>query len=407
MPQDSVLDWLGRATAKIQQFMSPNTPSYNPDSGPSKRQPKAEKAADDQLGILEDTGQSPPISVSDTGRAEQRGDPGAAGAPSDPGAAQDQSAADGPSSLDTVPTARDVSPEQTKTKPRWELLGVDSAAPVIGKVMNDPDPRLGLAIPNRTASSVSDGVFAGQYYVAAASHVGLSHVAQGNPRQDAYNFAVTTSGRLVIAIADGMGSRPQSQVGATHFCDSVAFAASVRPDDSATEYLCAAAKRAGDVAEVTYRLDRDAVSFVAAVAVVDRQRCDVARIGDVSAFSINAEGEIVEMFPTDNEHVNVVDRSLPTRDVEPKPELVETYGTPRIVLATDGLANDLRTSTALRSWLGSVWAALPTAHAMSDALRYRRRGSHDDRTAVLIAIPEATSAKLAKEGSPDAREVVP
>lgn len=286
---------------------------------------------------------------------------------------------------ESAPSQEDA-PAEPQLVPCWEGVDVGSTAPVIGNVLGGTEPRLGAAIPHRTPSCASDGLGVGQFYVAAASHVGLSHVVHGTPRQDAYNFALTTSGRLVVAVADGMGSRPQSQVGATHFCDSVAFAASDRPYDSAAEYLLAAAVRAGDVAAVSYHLERDAVSFVGAVAVIDGDRCEVARVGDVSAFSINAEGELTELFTTGEGHVNVVGRSLPAENPL-EPELIIVREMRRIVLATDGLANDLRTSPAARSWLGRVWARLPTAHAMSDALRYERRGSHDDRTVVVVAVP--------------------
>ena len=287
----------------------------------------------------------------------------------------------------------DAYPTEPRSVPSWQVVEVDSKAPLIGKVLGGSEPRLGTAIAHRTPSCASDGVGVGQFYVAAASHVGLSHVAQGTPRQDAYNFALTTSGRLVVAVADGMGSRPRSQVGATHFCDSVALAASTTPDDSAAAYLAAAAARARGVAEVSYRLEPDAVSFVGAVAVIDGDRCEVARIGDVSAFAIDAEGELTELFATDESHVNVVGRSLPAAGAV-EPELTAARGMRRIVLATDGLANDLRTSAAARSWLGEVWAGLPTAHAMSNALRYRRRGSHDDRTAVVVAVPEPVASPV-------------
>jgi serine/threonine protein phosphatase PrpC len=291
-----------------------------------------------------------------------------------------------------------------RTLPRWQVVEVDSAAPVIGRVLGGSEPRLRAAIPHRSPSCASDGVGVGSFYVAAASHVGLSHIAGGTPRQDAYNFALTTSGRLVVAVADGMGSRPQSQVGATHFCDSVAFAASGRPDDPAVAYLQMAAARAGDVAEVSYHLHRDAVSFVGAVAVIDGDLCEVARVGDVSAFAVDAKGEFTELFATDDGHLNVVGTSLPAAGPI-EPEVTEVRGMQRIVLATDGLANDVRTSATVRSWLGQIWAGLPTAHAMSDALRYRRRGSHDDRTAVVIALPEPIATMPTVAGPPAAEEI--
>ncbi len=58
------------------------------------------------------------------------------------------------------------------------------------------------------------------------------------------------------------------------------------------------------------------------------------------------------------------------------------------VLCTDGLATDLRNSPGVRSWLAESWEAPGDVHAMGEALRFRRRGSHDDRTAVVISVLE-------------------
>ena len=281
-------------------------------------------------------------------------------------------------------------PEPQPT-PSWDPVDVGSAAPVIGKVLPGNGPWLKAAVPYRPASCTADGTRIERYHLAAASQIGLGHSADGTVRQDSYNFALTTSGRLVLGVADGMGSRPHSQVGAAHFCDSVAIAAATAPDGSAADYLRAAAERVEKIAEAVYGLQRDAVSFVAAVAVIDGDRCEVVRVGDVSAFVVETTGEMRELFASDDGHVNVVGSSLPSADPI-EPEAAEAQAVPRLVLATDGLANDLRTSAAVRAWTGAIWAGLPTAHAMLDALRYRRRGSHDDRTAVVVAIPDSLGA---------------
>ena len=272
--------------------------------------------------------------------------------------------------------------------PTPEPVDVGSAAPVIGRVLEAVAPRLNPGVVHRTPACLADGVALGTFHVSAASQIGLAHSVQGSVRQDAYDFTLTPHGRLVVAVADGMGSRPDSQVGAAHFCESVVLATEVRPDGSAADYLRIASHRAAQIADYGYELERDAVSFVGAVAVVEGDRCEVARIGDVSAFTIDGDGEFAELFAADDGHVNVVAASLPTSGPI-EPEVGEVCGVPRIVLATDGLANDLRTSSAVRSWLSGIWNGLPTAHAMADALRYRRRGSHDDRTAVVVAMPGA------------------
>lgn len=47
-------------------------------------------------------------------------------------------------------------------------------------------------------------------------------------------------------------------------------------------------------------------------------------------------------------------------------------------------SQDLRTSAAIRSWLGERWRTPLGPYAMGESLRYRRQGSHDDRTAVVV-----------------------
>jgi hypothetical protein len=55
----------------------------------------------------------------------------------------------------------------------------------------------------------------------------------------------------------------------------------------------------------------------------------------------------------------------------------------RVVLASDGLAADIRLSKALRRFLDAEWRKPTSAALMLDTLRYRRQGSHDDRTGLV------------------------
>lgn len=191
---------------------------------------------------------------------------------------------------------------------------------------------------------------------------------------------------MVVAIADGLGSLLSSQVGARLFCEQVVALGITEPDSSARDYLTAAATRAGAVAEVTYALAYDEISFVAAVAVFSTEGCELARIGDVSGFTCHADGTFEELFAADGGSINVVAISLPTTTV-PAPESRRTSFNDPVVLATDGLANDIRTSARLRAWLGEQWRTPLGAYAMAESLRYRRQGSHDDRTAVVVWPP--------------------
>lgn len=235
----------------------------------------------------------------------------------------------------------------------------------------------------RTPAIVLDGLAAGEYCVAAASLVGTAHMAAGSVRQDAYDFMSTSSGDLVVAIADGLGSRAHSQVGARLFCEGVLFASGAADESFAgTELLSAGAAYASRIAHDVYELADDDISFVAAVAVFRDGGCAVARVGDVSAFVVDPEGGFGELFATDSDFVNVVRSSLPGASAEATECATSRADT--VALVTDGLAGDIRTSPAVRTWLSEQWRTPLGAHAMGESLRYRRQGSHDDRTAVIV-----------------------
>lgn len=263
------------------------------------------------------------------------------------------------------------------------MTEVPTTAPTIGNVRKSPAPYLAAGVQYRTPMVMLDGLKIGTYHVAGASQSGSSRLINGSPRQDAYDFVLTPTGRLIVAVADGLGSRPSSQVGARLFCEQVVMAAVAKPDGSAWECLIAAADRAGGVAEAAYALTYDDISFVAAVAIFDSNRCELARVGDVSGFILGTDNFFEEMLAPHGGPINVVAASLPST-VAPISESIGMSFTGPIVLATDGLANDIRTSAALRVWLGEQWQMPLGAFAMAESLRYRRQGSHDDRTAVVV-----------------------
>lgn len=231
---------------------------------------------------------------------------------------------------------------------------------------------------------VLDGVAVAGYYVAAASLTGTAHLVAGSVRQDAYDFIATTAGGLVVVVTDGLGSRTCSQVGARLFCEGVLLAA--READggipSGSELMSAGAAHASQIARGAYGLDDDDISVVAAVAIFGRNECEIVRIGDVSAFAVSAEGQMDELFAADSGYVNEVQSSLPGPSSASEEHAVTSAWT--VAVVTDGLANDIRTSATIRSWLGGKWHAPLGPYAMGESLRYRRQGSHDDRTAVVV-----------------------
>ena len=265
-----------------------------------------------------------------------------------------------------------------------------STAPVVGTVRKLPVPRLAPATRLRAPAIMLDGVQVGDLHVSAASIIGASHIAAGGVRQDAYNFVATADGYLVVAIADGLGSRSLSQLGAALFCEGVTLAALEPPAHAprtAGELLVRGAEYGAAAAQDFYRVPLADVAFVAAVAVLGPTEPDgartagIARVGDVSAFAADP-GPLTELFPGDDGPINVLSESLPAAAAS-QPQTVHARAR-MLALVTDGLANDLRTSPGVRSWLSQRWAEPIGPFAFGDSLRYQRQGSHDDRTAVVV-----------------------
>jgi serine/threonine protein phosphatase PrpC len=268
------------------------------------------------------------------------------------------------------------------------LTDLPTQAPRIGDVLDLPDAALTSGQAWWTPGWTADGLVAGAYRVAAASAVGASHAVSGSVRQDAYAMALISGGRLVVAVADGLGSQHASQVGArlvVEGCIAAGIAAGeARPEPGAL--LRAGSQHARRVLTQAYGLAPREARCVAAVGVFSEADCMLARIGDVSAFTLDPEEGFREVFPDDGASapLNEVGTTVPDDDGDDLTPHVAVSNGEVLVLVTDGLASDLRTSPALRAWLCNRWARPLGPHAISDTLRYRRRGSHDDRTAVVV-----------------------
>lgn len=262
------------------------------------------------------------------------------------------------------------------------LADLPTGAPSVGAVRPLPDPTIRPGQPWRTHGLVADAVVVDTWAVAGASLAGTSHLVSGTPRQDAYDLALLGDGSLVVVVADGLGSRPASQLGARLLCEGVVHAAVGGPDGSGrpADLLAAGSQWAETVATGTYGLQTTDIACVAVVARFTAEGCELARVGDASAFVMNADG-VTELFAAPAGAVNAVDMSLPDPAAQPEPSSTPH---PVVALVTDGLAMDLRMSAAVREWLCTRWKDPLGPHAMSDSLRYRRQGSHDDRTAVVV-----------------------
>lgn len=264
-----------------------------------------------------------------------------------------------------------------------EVRDLSTQAPTIGRVM----PLVGAATregqPPRRPEVALDAAASDGVRAAGASLAGVRHLSEGTCRQDSFGIFVVQPGRICVVVVDGLGSRVASHLGADLFVDAVGQLTWENQGLAApADLLVAASERTEQVAASVYGLSASDIAFVGLVAVIGPDQGEVARLGDVSAFAL-AGDEFTEVFEPDDKFINVVEVSLPNAEAAHQIEVKALPPGP-MVFATDGLAQDLRTSAAVRAWLADYWRSPLTAFAMGDSLRYRRQGSHDDRTGVVV-----------------------
>ncbi|MEU1280432.1 protein phosphatase 2C domain-containing protein [Streptomyces sp. NPDC005805] len=296
-------------------------------------------------------------------------------------------------------------------------------APRVGRLAPLPPPRLTGETTGLPSLRADGGLLHG-CWVAAASITGTSHLLHGTTGQDVYRYAVAHDGSgLVLVVCDGLGSRPSTaQRGAAllaaALCEEAAHLTGARmaldPREALLGVLVAAndsvrRHRAAALRELT---DSDLAATVALCWLPlpgpepgqdPNGTCEpgagrspghagghVVRVGDCHAFTLT-DGVYANLFPVEEGPANLVSGQLPSADVLPLAEYAAfpTGGTATVILATDGLAGDLFDSPSVRDWLAERWAVPCGGARMLDSLRYRRAGSHDDRTA-LVAWPPRT-----------------
>jgi hypothetical protein len=263
------------------------------------------------------------------------------------------------------------------------LYELETEAPVIGSVLPLDHRTVQPDTWPRLPDVAADAVAAEAFHLAASSLVGLAHASAGTSRQDAYDFGISTDGALFFVVADGLGSRPTSHLGAALFCESIILAAVVADADiDPLDLAIVASERTVRVAEDAYALSAKDIPCAVLVGVVANSAARLVRVGDTTAFLMHGD-VFTEVFPYGSNFVNVVDAVMPG-DLGAAAEVVNLPMDAPLVVVSDGLATDIRTSPAVRQWLSTRWRGPLGPHAMADSLRYRRQGSHDDRTALVV-----------------------
>lgn len=226
----------------------------------------------------------------------------------------------------------------------------------------------------------------GGRWVAAASIAGMVHRHRGASRQDAY-AAVWDGDVLGLAVADGLGSASHGGVGAAvaslEAASQLARGAHLHDAIGAADQAVRAAADGARSEPLQYATTLVAASVQAGDD--DLMEVHAASVGDSSALVLGG-GHFARLFADDDEGpVNVTPGALPSGSPTPA-TIVSLTLLPgaTLVLCTDGLDLDLRLSPALRHWIGERLEAPASVLELLWTLSYRRRGSFDDRTALVV-----------------------
>jgi serine/threonine protein phosphatase PrpC len=284
-----------------------------------------------------------------------------------------------------------------------QVSDLPHGAPNIGHVERRPEASLLPSTAVWVLPSVAvDAGRAADYWLAAASLAGRGHSVHGHTRQDSYAFALAEDGEaLIVAVADGLGSRSFSHIGAQHVARAICTYLGQQSLPRTKEAAESAVRHV--VTEAQYELLRVwapayrvedprlmATTVAAAWIPVDPALAQsiVFRVGDANAFTAtNSPDEpFGSIFGSDDGPINLVTASIPERNPAEVVQIahVGLDGVSKIVLCTDGFADDIYESPGVRKWLAKRWITPCTGRWMLDALSYARSGSHDDRTAAVI-----------------------
>lgn len=258
-------------------------------------------------------------------------------------------------------------------------------------------------LPARQVQSgiAADAAQLGDLEVRAASVIGPGHRCEdpATPRQDAYALMRTSSEtHLIVAVADGLSSSANSEIGArvavTAAARTVHQALDATPDP---EHLVAVElfrKVAGEMVGTGRSRDLDdrelcSVLIVAVIPVVaqpDESRWVwTAQVGDVSLWLHGKSGwrqrTGVSKGGLDRNAVNAVLPFTPERAVA---ELVNVEPGHGVAMMTDGLGDTLSNVDSAERYFADRWARPPHLAGFVADLCFDAPGQLDDRTAVVV-----------------------
>ncbi|MFG2040481.1 protein phosphatase 2C domain-containing protein [Dactylosporangium sp. NPDC048998] len=247
----------------------------------------------------------------------------------------------------------------------------------------------------------ADEAALGRLTVRAASVVGPGHRCEepANARQDAYALGRDAAGRcLVVAVADGLSSGRDSDVGAT-LAATTAVQLAVQALDRGGEpdFERIFADVAGHLAMAAERRRQAAseLSTVLIVAVIDAEpdargqhAMRYAWIGDVAILApvdgrwVTLAGDV--KAARDGLESNVVNAALPQEPGSVRVGDAELPAGTFVGLVTDGVSDVIRMEPSAADYFLHKWRRPTSAADFLTDISYQARGHQDDRTAVGV-----------------------
>lgn len=284
------------------------------------------------------------------------------------------------------PSPEDDEPDSIETT--IDALATDMAYVVVGSERGRPrwsrsqdhGPPKRFAMPRE--GHCYDGYGIEGFVVRCASHVGYRHMVDVSEREDSYAVVLSADRRCLHAIvADGVGSA--SHAGATAVVASDLIARRLDAGESIDDTLALLGEDLSGTLSNRYP-DVDPHDFATTiiVATVDMRSSSVSvrRIGDSTAFVLR-NGQLVCLFDDDG-----LPETHAVPALVPKVELatLEIEVDEALLVCTDGVADQLLFSSAVKSVFEEQLVTAPSALDFCRLVGFEARQGHDDQTAVAI-----------------------
>lgn len=228
-----------------------------------------------------------------------------------------------------------------------------------------------------TAGVRAEGASTEEWTLRAASVVGVRHRLAGQPSDDSFAWA-RGQGRLVVAVADGIGST-----------DGAAAAAQRATTAAVRSGLTGDVEAA--IAEANWAAQGGGATTLVVAILEPGGEARLGRVGDSTAFVVDPEGKWPEgmwheLFePPAEERLGPETPALPGADPPVETASVNLAAGGVLALATDGVADPWRDGpNTVAPGLAAALAGHPSVLKLAELTDFSRHGCHDDRTIVCV-----------------------